>query len=685
MAITPRPHQLAALKAIKKGFTKHKRGQGILACGTGKSLLAAWAVKASKARTVLVLVPSLALVRQVRESFLQVFPRLASVAVCSDKTVAGRDSVSIDPSEVGCLVTTDGSLVRAHLKQKGQRVVFCTYQSASLLAGFKFDFAIFDEAHKTAGRIDKAFGFALDDKNIAIKKRLFLTATPRVVRLPVDTEETEDVASMDDPQVYGSRFYSLPFREAVEEKIICGYRLIISEINEDVDTEHHAALQVAIQKSMDDRGIKKVFAFFRTVEQAQTFANDTAGFDPSVTVLHVNGSMSTGERKLVIAQFEKAERAVLTNARCLTEGVDVPAVDMVVFAQAKRSTIDIVQAAGRAMRNSPGKNLGFIFLPVWRNAAAEETFEAAASREGFKPVLDVLRALSDQDALLEAVLEDLRKKGGGGGGGEKVIVYEGPDLEALRRAVTHAIVEQPRSAGYWNLQTILSAAATCSSLTEFTARYSGAYDAAARKGWLALLPFSKGWPIWDPASCEEEARKHAGRSAFHDHAQSAYIYARDSGLLDVFFPEKKTSRKWRLDNLKLEAAKYSSRGFFAEGNAAAYQAALKLGLIDTFFPEKRVPPKWTYETTKKAAAEHPTRGSLLKNNHFAYQAAQRNGWLAEFYPEKGNPRKWTYEVTKKAAAEHPDRGSLLKHSSVAYHAAQRNGWLDEFYPKKKVT
>lgn len=639
MAITPRPHQLAALKDIKKGLKNKSRGQAIMACGTGKSLLAAWAVKASKARTVLVLVPSLALVRQVRESFLQVFPKLASVAVCSDKTVAGRDAVSIDPSEVGCLVTTSAVIVRTHLKLGGQRVVFCTYQSASLLAGFKFDFAIFDEAHKTAGRLDKSFGFALDNKNIAIKKRLFLTATPRVVRLPVDTEETEDVASMDDPQVYGNRLYSLPFRTAVEEKIICGYRLIISEINEDVDTEHHAALQVAIQKSMDERGVKKVFAFFRTVGQAQTFADDTAGFDPSVTVLHVNGGMSTEERKTIVSQFEKAERAVLTNARCLTEGVDVPAVDMVVFAQAKRSTIDIVQAAGRAMRNSPGKQLGYIFLPVWRNVVTEETFEAAAARESFKPVLDVLQAMSDQDALLEDVLEDIRKGGGGGGGGGgkgPVIVYEGPDLEALRRAVTHAVVEQKRPIGYWTDARMDAAAKECNSPNEFKNKYPTAYVRLCTEGKLAeFTAHFKRKKLWNKDQCAVAARQVSTWTELSQRFSGAYKMIHrehwENDLCSHFEKFVPLPKKWTMAAVSAEAAKHADRAELARKCKTAYNAALKFGMLDSLYPPR--PSRSSEAEVRRVAAGCSSRYEFKQKDVVAYNAALAFGIMDELIPK----------------------------------------------------
>ena len=573
-----------------------------MACGTGKSYVAAWAVQAAKAKSVLVLVPSLSLVRQLKESFDQVKVPGSIIAVCSDKTVAGSDAVYVSSEEVGCTVTTDPAVVRAHLKQRGSRIVFCTYQSAPLLQGLKFDFGVFDEAHKTAGRGDKSFGFALYDENVTITKRLFLTATPRVVRFPVDKEDTEEVVSMDDPQVYGPKFFSLSFRKAVEKKIITGYRLIISTVKESVEVYNHPALQVALQSAMTERGIKKVFAFFRTVSEAQAFGKDRSGLDPDVQVLHVNGGMSTAERKGVITQFEKAPRAILTNARCLTEGVDVPVVDMVVFAQAKRSTIDIVQAAGRAMRNSPGKNLGYIFLPVWRDDAKGETFEDATMREGFKPLHDTLRALAEQDALLEDVLENIRTgkgstDGGGGGvgmGEGGIIEYDDPvDVEALRRAVEHAIVEHRRPDGYWTESRIRSAAAGCASRSEFIRKFSAAYLAAVSLGIYEELIPSKS-PRWDVSELFRLAKRFSskGRSALKKYDYGAYqaIIAskhRDEILAHIPLKVKTAARKkWTNDKLLAEARKFEMAVDFRRANYAAYVACYKRDLLWTVFTKR---------------------------------------------------------------------------------------------------
>lgn len=732
--IKPRPHQKETLNAIKKGFEKYDLGQCIMACGTGKSYVAAWAVQQFKARTALVLVPSLSLVRQLKASFEEILSAKtwSPIAVCSDKTVAGRDEVMVDPRDLGCTVTTDPILVRTHLKQRGMRVVFCTYQSAPLLKGFKFDLGIFDEAHKTAGRSDKSFGFALHDANIGIGKRLFFTATPRMVRLPVDSDETDEVASMDDPQVYGPRFYDLPFREAVDQKIICDYKLVVSTVEEDVDTEHHTALQVSLQKSMDARGIKKVFVFNRSVDASRLFASDTEGFDASVQVFHVDGGMSTEERSKIIAAFKKAERAVLTNARCLTEGVDVPAVDMVVFAHAKRSTIDIVQAAGRAMRNSPGKEKGYIFIPVWQDTANSETFEDAARREGFKPLLDVLNALTDQDTLLEAVVEDLKTGGGGkrpreGGDGVDIIDYEGPDIEELRKAVSHAIVEQKRPVGYWSFERCKKIALGFSERNRLRAEAPAAYDAMVHNGWLTeLTVHMPGQRVsreevekkvaaviakhgeeglrknhrdlarkavehkiiqprkkMDRTACAEAVLGCKTRKEVMARAPGAYAIILENGWDDLLPPSQRviaevgdTSR----EALFVLAKQYDRVKVFRTENPWAYVAALKAGWIPEMFPDT-AKGKWTPAAVEAEIAKHSSRKSLKDACPGAYKAAVRLGILDRLLPVATH-RAWTLADCQDEAYKYSGATAMQQGSSGAYSAAATNGWLKKLRYKK---
>jgi predicted helicase len=168
------------------------------------------------------------------------WPALAHLCVCFDPAVqAGSDEIILRSSDLDFPVTTDSAQVRAFLAAEfdGVKLVFSTYQSAHVVAagmkpGESFDLAIFDEAHKTAGREGVHFGFALSDKNLAIRKRLFLTATPRHYDIRKRDREGDArlVYSMDAPEIYGPVAHQLTFAEAARRGIICHYRVIISVV-----------------------------------------------------------------------------------------------------------------------------------------------------------------------------------------------------------------------------------------------------------------------------------------------------------------------------------------------------------------------------------------------------------------------------------------------------------------------
>jgi predicted helicase len=183
----PRPHQKAALREIKKVFKDADRAALVMACGTGKTLVALWAAEQSEANNILVLVPSLALVRQLLHEWLKHTTKWGNpsfMCVCSDPTVTRGDEVIVKQSELDFPVSTDSEDVSRYLKSRveGPRIIFSTYQSAQVVADgmpdpFKFDLGFFDEAHKTAGRVGTKFAFALTDDNLKIKKLLFMTAS----------------------------------------------------------------------------------------------------------------------------------------------------------------------------------------------------------------------------------------------------------------------------------------------------------------------------------------------------------------------------------------------------------------------------------------------------------------------------------------------------------------------------
>jgi hypothetical protein len=318
-------------------------------------------------------------------------------------------------------------------------------------AGYTFDLGIFDEAHKTTGREGGAFGYALSDERLRIKKRLFFTATPRHIDIRHRDKEGEfRVQSMDDPQVYGTRAHTLSFASAAKQGIICPYKVVISLIDKamvsDFARKHGITLietdlmrarwvahLLAFQQAVESTGATKALTFHSRVKAAEEFASDTShgigrylkGYD----VRHVHGRQRSSERKALIEVFRHAEKGVLTNARCLTEGVDVPAVDMVAFLDPKQSRIDIAQATGRAMRKpqeASTKTVGYIVVPLFAANFTEESLGEAIESEGFDQVADVLNALQEQDEDLLDVIREIRERKGAG---------EPFDLKRLREKV----------------------------------------------------------------------------------------------------------------------------------------------------------------------------------------------------------------------------------------------------------
>ncbi|MSU62652.1 MAG: hypothetical protein EXS31_09675 [Pedosphaera sp.] len=472
----PQPHQTEALGALLPALETHDRVSAIMACGTGKTLVALWVAERRQAPRILVLLPSLALLRQVLHEWLREssLPSLAYLCVCSDPTVKdGLDSITTAQSDLDFQVSTDTASVRDFLDApfSGTKVVFSTYQSArvvgaALKPGEAFDLAVFDEAHKTAGREGRNFAFALEDANLPIRKRLFLTATPRHYN-PHQRDGEGDaqlVFSMDRPDVYGPQAYRLAFAEAARRGIICGYKVIISVITSEMVTNEllsrgdvlvngdavrarQVANQIALRDAVEKYGASKAFTFHRTVASAASFVADgSEGIRthlPEFETFHVNGTMPTARREREMRDFRAAARAVMSNARCLTEGVDVPAVDMVAFLSPRRSRVDIVQATGRAMRRSPGKTTGYVLVPLYVEQAADETVEAAVSRSAFDEIWDVLHSLQEQDDVLAELIRYMGEQKGRGKSFDDSRFADRVDifgiqigLEALRSAVT---------------------------------------------------------------------------------------------------------------------------------------------------------------------------------------------------------------------------------------------------------
>ena len=452
----PRAHQLDALNDIAKEFADQDRATVVMACGSGKTLVALWAAERSESKRILVLVPSLNLLRQTLHEWAKWTnwgQRFRYLCVCSDQNVAtSLDEIEIGPEDTDFPVRTDPSIVKKFLEAGVDNisVVFCTYQSAPVVGEAlrndkPFDFGIFDEAHKTTGLGGSRYTYALSDDNLPILKRLFLTATPRHYNIRKRDKDGEFlVVSMDDTTVYGRIAHRLTFGEAVKQEIIVPYKVVISIVDSDMidnavlDQSNvtiknepirakWVANQIALKHAVEQHDVKRIITFHSRIAAAVAFASDSAegiGFYlPSFQKFHVSGEQPTAVRDEQMMRFSQGKRAIITNARCLNEGVDVPSVDMVAFMNPRRSRVDIVQAVGRAMRTSnDGKTCGYVLIPLFLELRQGESLLEALERSDFSEIAKVLNAMRDNDNNLNDLIEQLSiDKGRTGGFDESIL------------------------------------------------------------------------------------------------------------------------------------------------------------------------------------------------------------------------------------------------------------------------
>jgi superfamily II DNA or RNA helicase len=443
---SPLPHQKRAIADIDRTLARNDRATVVMACGTGKTLVALWTVEQRRAQRVLVLLPSLALLSQTLEQWAlhtSLGEKFHYLCVCSDTSASWKgDEWCLSSQDLSFRVGTDPKEVRRFLTgtSTAVRVVFSTYQSSPVVAEAmkgldSFDIGIFDEAHKTAGRSGTSFAFTLSDTNLAIRKRVFLTATPRHYNIR-KRDEVGDLAvtSMDDETTYGPVAHRLSFRQASEEGLLCRYRIIISIVDSDTldsegikrsrvlvaGKETHAswiATQLALKHAVRRTSVKHIISFHRDVNTAKAFTSPTPhGIQshlPRFVARHVNGSQPVAMRSQQLRAFREDRLGIISNARCLTEGVDVPSVDMVAFMSPRKSRVDIVQAVGRAMRKAgPEKQFGYVFIPLFLNRRKGETLQQAFERSDFDEVASVVGAMQEQDEDLAEIIRELREERG---------------------------------------------------------------------------------------------------------------------------------------------------------------------------------------------------------------------------------------------------------------------------------
>lgn len=353
---------------------------------------------------------------------------------------------------------------------EGMTVVFSTYQSVDAViaaqeAGLPdFDLIICDEAHRTtgvqlAGEQQSHFTKIHDNNLIHGDKRLYMTATPRLFNDETKNKAKESeavLASMDDETLFGPVFYRIGFGEAVEAGLLTDYKVLVLGVDESQVTSSFQGILadesnelniddvakligcwngLAKRRSGDHESsfgadyapMRRAVAFNKSIAASksvtrefeelvrvhlQNLQNEDPTDDLGVQVRHVDGSFNAQERGTQLnwlkedVETEIPQCRILSNARCLTEGVDVPNLDAVLFLNPRNSMVDVIQAVGRVMRKAEGKKYGYIILPIAIPEGAS-TSSALSDNKRYKVVWQVLQALRAHDERMDAAINQI--------------------------------------------------------------------------------------------------------------------------------------------------------------------------------------------------------------------------------------------------------------------------------------
>ncbi|MER6913339.1 Helicase associated domain protein [Streptomyces sp. NPDC000594] len=454
------PHQQDAVAAITRALRMEERVTAVMACGTGKTRVGAAVALETvpDGGIVLIAAPLLELLTQTVREWRQVLGDQGLgkvIAVCSDTAVARCYQGDLDAQRA--IVTADGNHLARLVHDAGGRVtIVCTYQSLAVITAAQdagmpsIGLLIADEAHRTAGAADKMWAAVHDGGRIAARRRLNLTATPRI-----ETSDT-DLISMDDEKVFGPTVFRLPFGEAIRKGLLADYQAVVPVITDDqvrkitLAAQQHPdfyhlgasalapqmlATQVALLRAAREHGLRRMITFHNRVSAARWFATtlpQTAGLLPpevrpaTVWADYVHGGQPLDQRRRVLDRLRGTDGSfgAVANSRVLGEGVDAPAADGIAFIDPRNSPIDTVQAVGRALRlggHAGGQKTASIFVPVHLSPGQDP--EAALNTSAFGPLWQIIRALAAHDDGFAARLNMY----GPGSGGEPGGGYELPD------------------------------------------------------------------------------------------------------------------------------------------------------------------------------------------------------------------------------------------------------------------
>ncbi|WP_086859487.1 DEAD/DEAH box helicase [Streptomyces milbemycinicus] len=442
--LTLRPDQQQAVDNAARHLARpHTRGHTVSACGTGKTLTALRTAEALTVQHLLVTVPSLDLIAQWAQAARRDGRREPMIAVSSLRA-------DKHPLLAGAAVTStnSGETLASWLARHEHATVFVTLDSLPKIEQSQhtrapapvFDLLIVDEAHRTAGSWDKEWTALHDSTRIPADRRLYLTATPyeweppRLTEAPTsrpvpkrtaatapEWDAPSQVASMADIKTFGPRLHTYSHAQAIEDGVLADYQLVVPTITDTTlrtalaDPDAHSgfaptarrttALHLAVLKAMAEHDLHHLIVYFQQIADATDFARQfpytlrtltreqRPDWAEDLVVQSINGTHTPGQRHDILTDFADADRAVLTNAQVLGEGIDLPAVDGVVFADRTASVRRIVQGLGRALRKPPTRETktASLIIPAYIPPGADPTDLLATPYEALWLVTAALR------------------------------------------------------------------------------------------------------------------------------------------------------------------------------------------------------------------------------------------------------------------------------------------------------
>lgn len=650
----PRPHQENATNEAYNHFitNKESRGKLIFPCGAGKSLTGFWMMEKLDSMSTVIAVPSLSLIKQTLDVYLkEIVARGIKVnwlCICSDEGIGDNSEIRFKTDDIGVPCKTDPEYIKDWLieNKDTRNIIFTTYQSSRLIASISkelnhtFDLGILDEAHKTVGGSDKLFSHLLFEKNISIRSRIFMTATERFY-----SGSKDDVVSMDDIDVYGDIFAQMSFKEAIDLKLLTDYKIITidvkkSEIAEFIknnglvesnnvwkrETEARSlASMLALRKAMKQFPIKNAVSFHSSIAKAirskkiQKEITENYNYKP-IDTYTVSGKDKTSVRNDIIQEFASSEKALITNARCLTEGVDVPNIDCIVFADPKKSKVDIVQALGRALRKKKGKDWGYVILPVIYDGDTNEI-----DNENFNDILSIVRGLAANDErIIEYFKDKSLPKGGQKDGGAEIfsMISETLSESDFAEQLNIRIWEKLSRFNWMPFEEAREY------VIKMEFKSTPEYSSASKKGLLPVnIPSSPRGVYKDKGWVSMGDWLGTGRVADHRKNYLAFKQARDY----VRNLNLKTSKDWKdyVNINKVQNIPKKADGTYENDGWSGWKDFLGTENNKKFEPYEKA-QEWAFQNkikTKKEWKEHPSRPLCFPKNP-DYSAEYQPKWMS---------------------------------------------------------